>query len=78
MFVLPVGTHPSVRISRSISFDVIGICVLFAQLLYQNIRAYTIRIIVKRINKKKEVNPNVIKLRNDEPSRYYFLDGIFI
>ena len=22
--------------------------------------------------------PNVIKLRNDEPSRYYFLDGIFI
>ena len=27
---------------------------------------------------KKTVNPNVIKLRDDEPSRYYFLDGIFI
>ena len=22
--------------------------------------------------------PNVIKLRNDEPSRYYCLDGVFI
>lgn len=59
MFVLSVGTHPSVRISRSISFDVIGICVLFAQLSYQNIRAYAIRIIAKRINKKKEVNPSL-------------------
>lgn len=59
VFVLPVGTHPSARISRSISIDVIGICVLFAQLLYQNIRIYTIRIIVKRINKKKEVNPSL-------------------
>lgn len=59
MFVLSVGTHPSVRISRSISFDVIGICVLLAQLLYQNIRAYAIRIIMKRINKKKEVNPSL-------------------
>ena len=65
MFVLPVGTHPSARISRAISFDVIGICVLLAQLLYQKIRVYVIRIDAKRINKKKEVNPNVIKLRND-------------
>ena len=32
---------------------------LRAQLLYQNIRAYTIRIIAKRINKKKEVNPSL-------------------
>lgn len=24
------------------------------------------------------ISPNVIKLRNDEPSRYYCLDGIFI
>ena len=23
------------------------------------------------------ISPNVIKLRNDEPSRYYCLDGIF-
>jgi len=28
--------------------------------------------------KKKGTKPNVIKLRNDEPSRYYCLDGIFI
>ena len=53
------NTHPSARISRSISFDVIGICVLLAQLLYQNIRAYSIRIDAKRINKKKEVNPSL-------------------
>ena len=52
-------THPSARISRSISFDVIGICVLLAQLLYQDIRAYAIRIIAKRINEKKEVNPSL-------------------
>ena len=26
----------------------------------------------------KGQHPNVIKLRNDEPSRYYCLDGIFI
>ena len=29
----------------------------------------------KKINK---LTPNVIKLRNDEPSRYYCLDGVFI
>ena len=28
--------------------------------------------------KKAEVYPNVIKLRDDEPSGYYCLDGIFI
>ena len=27
---------------------------------------------------KKAFTPNVIKLRNDEPSRYYCLDGVFI
>lgn len=27
---------------------------------------------------KKVTSANVIKLRNDEPSRYYCLDGIFI
>ena len=46
------------RISRSMSFDVIGICVLLAHIVYQNTRAYTIRIIVKRVNKKKEINPS--------------------
>lgn len=28
--------------------------------------------------KNKETLRNVIKLRDDEPSRYYCLDGIFI
>ena len=28
--------------------------------------------------KKKGIKINVIKLRDDEPSRYYCLDGIFI
>ena len=28
--------------------------------------------------KKRKINLNVIKLRDDEPSRYYCLDGIFI
>ena len=28
--------------------------------------------------KKTHKNPNVIKLRDDEPSGYYCLDGIFI
>ena len=27
---------------------------------------------------KRLLIPNVIKLRNDEPSRYYCLDGVFI
>ena len=27
---------------------------------------------------KNDDFPNVIKLRNDEPSRYYCLDGVFI
>ena len=53
------NTHPSARISRSISFDVIGICVLLAHIVYQNTRAYTIRNIVKRVNKKKEINPSL-------------------
>ena len=30
------------------------------------------------LNKNKEIMPNVIKLRDDEPSGYYCLDGIFI
>ena len=29
-------------------------------------------------DKKEGVMTNVIKLRDDEPSRYYCLDGIFI
>ena len=29
-------------------------------------------------NNLKGLTPNVIKLRDDEPSRYYCLDGIFI
>lgn len=30
------------------------------------------------LKNKESLLYNVIKLRNDEPSRYYFLDGIFI
>ena len=33
---------------------------------------------VKGKRQKKKLVPNVIKLRNDEPSRYYCLDGVFI
>ena len=33
----------------------------------------------EQIDKNKDnINSNVIKLRDDEPSRYYCLDGIFI
>ena len=38
---------------------IVQLTLIFAQLSYQNIRAYTIRIIAKRINKKKEVNPSL-------------------
>ena len=38
--------------------------------LLQDLIAYAIE--------KKASDINVIKLRNDEPSRYYCLDGIFI
>ena len=31
-----------------------------------------------KVHKKNTVIRNVIKLRNDEPSRYYCLDGVFI
>ena len=30
------------------------------------------------MKKKKGFNINVIKLRNDKPSRFYCLDGVFI
>ena len=35
-------------------------------------------ITIDKINIDKAKLANVIKLRDDEPSRYYFLDGIFI
>ena len=30
------------------------------------------------LKEKRAIKANVIKLRNDEPSRYYCLDGVFI
>ena len=36
------------------------------------------RIVLLLADKKSQSIDNVIKLRNDEPSRYYCLDGIFI
>ncbi len=35
-------------------------------------------ILIADLNKKEARFHNVIKLRNDEPSGYYCLDGIFI
>ena len=34
--------------------------------------------LIQLIRLWKRYNPNVIKLRDDEPSGYYCLDGIFI
>ena len=37
-----------------------------------------INTITNKKNKKRGFPSNVIKLRNDEPSRYYCLEGVFI
>ena len=42
------------------------------------LRTYCLFLFTFFLQKKEGKMPNVIKLRNDEPSRYYFLDGIFI
>ena len=47
-----------------------GICALLCVMLQKPKRII--------MCEKEESRLNVIKLRNDEPSRYYFLDGIFI
>ena len=46
---------------------------LIGQQPYDNLEDF-----VKGKRQKKKLVPNVIKLRNDEPSRYYCLDGVFI